>query len=231
MGPSPEGSTRKEFRQPNSAKRFGNGEEGTLIQENSDPIAMTAQADIHRFFESIIRPALVEFEPGAEIPGGVVNDMDVFLENARAATHNALCFEMRRAFGLIIGAMFERQLRFWLASGAPDQRKKIEKAKWDELEPMIGKLRGMSLDSAGVAAEIHELWSVANAVRHGEGPAMTKLVAETPRLWEHLPTDAGNGEAVKLVGNMRVRAQDLWRYTLAIMKFWHAAGASSIPGI
>jgi hypothetical protein len=200
-----------------------------MIQENSDPIAMAAQADIHRFFFKIIHPALIEFEPGPDQPRGEFSDMDAFLDSCAAATHNALCFEMRRTFSLTIGALFERSLRFWLTSGAPHLRKKIETAKWEELEPMIETIRGVNLDSAGVADDIRELLSIANAVRHGSGPSMKKLLAEAPRFWRHLPM--GDNTPDKLVSDMRIRADDLWNYTLAILKFWHAAGASSIPGM
>jgi hypothetical protein len=30
---------------------------------------------------------------------------------------------------------------------------------------------------------------------------------------------------------MRLKDSDLQRYTLAVMKFWWAAGASSVPGL
>ena len=202
-----------------------------MIPENSDPFALTAQADIHRFFIRIIHPALTEFTPGPDVPGRETSGVDVFLERARANTHNELCYEMRRAFALIIGGMFERQLRSWLASGAPDQRRCIERAKLPKLESMIEQLRGISLPSLDVVEDIRELWLVANAVRHGEGGSMTKLAKHNSLLWNHPVANTPTDGSQWLVSNMRVKGTDLRRYTLAIMKFWFAAGASSIPGI
>jgi hypothetical protein len=85
-----------------------------MIQENSDRIALTAQADIQRFYSRVIYLALTEFAPGPDVTGGIAPDLDTFLDRAQVHTHNALCWEMRRTFGLTIGAMFERQLRSWL---------------------------------------------------------------------------------------------------------------------
>ena len=161
-----------------------------LIQENSDPIALTAQADILRFYSKVIYPALAEFAPGPDVTGGVARDLDTFFARAQAHTHNALCWEMRRTFGLTIGAMFERQLRSWLVSHAPERRAEIEKAvSLAGLEPLIGEIRGVVLEDAGVGGDIRELRLVANAVRHGEGRSLRDLAIAAPKLWAHLPTN------------------------------------------
>jgi hypothetical protein len=201
------------------------------IQQNSDPIALTAQADIHRFYSRVIYPALTEFAPGPDVTGGVAPDLDTFFARAQAHTHNALCWEMRRTFGLTIGAMFERQLRFWLVSHAPKRRAEIEKAvSLAGLEPLIGELRGVTLEGAGSAGAIRELWLVANAVRHGEGRSLRDLVKTVPRFWSHLPENIPEADRA-LIADMRVKDRDLRRYTLAAMKFWWLAGASSVPGL
>jgi hypothetical protein len=199
-----------------------------LIRENSDQVALIAQADIDRFFIRVIRPALGNFAPGPDVPGGIVDDMDTFLDRAKAATHNALCYEMRRTFGLTIGALFERQLRFWLGHGAPSERARIESARFPSLGPLITELRGISLASSGRAADLNELWLLANAVRHGEGPAVRNLAKIAPALWAHLSEEAASS---RRVDNIRVSDSDLERYTVAVMKFWWAAGASSIEGV
>ena len=201
------------------------------IQENSDPIALGAQADIHRFYGKVIHPALVEFTPGPDVTGGVTSDLDTFLDRAQAHTHNALCWEMRRTFGLTIGAMFERQLRFWIVNGAPERRNEIEMSRLPNLKLLIEKIRGITLEDAGVAEDIDELWMVTNAVRHGEGPSLRDLANAVPRLWTHLPTSVLEGGHTRLISDMRLKDTDLQRYTLAVMKFWWAAGASSIPGL
>jgi hypothetical protein len=138
---------------------------------------------------------------------------------------------MRRTFGLAIGAMFERQLRFWLVSHAPKRRAEIEKAvSLAGLEPLIGELRGVTLEGAGSAGAIRELWLIANAVRHGEGRSLRDLVKTVPRFWSHLPENIPEADHA-LIADMRVKDRDLRRYTLAAMKFWWLAGASSVPGL
>src|SRR5262245_52086426 len=114
-----------------------------MIQENSDPIALAAQADIQRFYCRVVYAALTEFAPGPDVEGGVASDENASLDRAKAHTHNALCWEIRRTFGLTIGAMFERQLRYWLVSGASERRDEIENSHLPELEPLIQQLRGV----------------------------------------------------------------------------------------
>jgi hypothetical protein len=197
-----------------------------MIHENSDPVAMEAQADLDRFFDRIIKPTLIEFQSGTDIAGGEAPDMDTFLDNCRQVTHNALCYEIRRNFALIIGATFERHLRLWLAHGAPSRQAAIERMRWPELVETIDELRGLKLRDMNFGEDIDELWLVTNAVRHGEGQSATNLADARPGLWNHLPADRA-----MLVRDMRVRDADLYRYVLAAFKFWHKARASSVPGI
>lgn len=157
------------------------------IPENSDPVALTAQADIRRFYGKVIAPALAEFAPSPDPTAGFAPDLDTFLDRAQIHTHNALCWEIRRTFGLTIGAMFERQLRYWLIGHAPKCRNKIERACLAKLEHLIRQLRRVTFDDARVANDVRELWMVANAVRHGEGPSLRTLANAAPRLWSHLP--------------------------------------------
>lgn len=201
-----------------------------MIAENSDIIALKAQADIDRFFRRVIQPALAEFDPGDDPPDGVVTDLNVLLDRAQAATHNALCYEMRRAFALVIGSSFERQLRLWLAAHNPDSRPEIERASLSELEGLIQELSDANLAIAGVEADVHELWLVTNAVRHGEGRSLRKLAEEKPLFWAHL-VPAEHGTLEPTLAEMRLSDNDLARYTIAAIRFWAIAGASSIPSV
>jgi hypothetical protein len=99
------------------------------------------------------------------------------------------------------------------------------------LEPLIGEIRGVVLEDAGVGGDIRELWLVANAVRHGEGRSLRDLATAAPKLWAHLPTNAIEAGHAQAIGDMRLKDSDLQRYTLAVTKFWAAAGASSVPGL
>jgi hypothetical protein len=198
-----------------------------MIPENTDPVALTAQADIDRFYRKVIGPAVVEFAPGPDMIGGAATDEDESFARAAAYTHNALCWEVRRTFGLTIGALFERQLRSWLLSRAPERRREIGRARLHDLMPLVEEIGGFILD-AEIVGDLRELWLVANAVRHGEGPSLSELAKAMPGLWEGSSVpEAGH---VQSMDKMRLKACNLHRYTHAVMKFWRAAGASSVVG-
>lgn len=201
-----------------------------MFPENSDPIALTAQADIHRFCLKVIQPALAEFIPGPDSPVGIVGDIDTFLGLAQAATHNELCYEIRRAFGLAVGAMFERQIRSWMTSHYPGDRNEIESVSPMGFDPLIQRLRGIGFNDAGIANDVSELWLVTNAVRHGDGRSARDLAANTPQFWNHLSSAKNEASPPRRASNMRLTDSDLYRYTVAAMKFWRIAGASSLPG-
>jgi hypothetical protein len=197
-----------------------------MIAENSDIIALTAQADIHRLYVKVIQPALAEFAPTGDVVGEAT-DMDEFFEGARINTHNSLCHELRRTFALVLGALFERQLRFWLSERMPADKKNVENAKWPGLIKLVNRVDG-SITTNLVMPDLENLWLVANAVRHGNGSSVENLLQKAPHLWNQARTRPH----VKrdLVGNMRIDDAHLEQYVTAVMRFWHLAGASSLPG-
>ena len=198
-----------------------------MIPENSDPVALTAQADTHRFYVRVIRPALMEFAPAEDVFGFETTDLEVFLEAASQHTHNALCYEMRRTFALVIGALFERQLRLWLSGITPGDAKEIEKNTWlaliERAKVAVGATIIMEI------ADLETLWSVANAVRHGNGRTTTRLLKDVPQFWDHAPKVSKSSWKSDLVGDMRIRDADLEKYVIAVLRFWHRAGASQVP--
>jgi hypothetical protein len=198
-----------------------------MIADNSDSEALIAQADIHRFYIKVIQLALVEFVPTDDIGGLETADMDAFLEAARVNTHNALCHEMRRTFALTVGALFERQLRSWLSGKMPTATKKVQKAKWPELIKLAESVVGSSIGT-DLEADLEALWSVANAVRHGNGPTATTLLDTVPKFWDQARMKPDLKWKADLVGNMRIGDAQLERYATAVMKFWHLAGASPL---
>lgn len=198
-----------------------------MIREDSDSVALTAQADIHRFYVRVMQPALMEFAPADDVIGLETSDLEVFLEAARQNTHNALCYEMRRTFALVIGALFERQLRSWLSGKTPTAAKKIEKERWSDL---IERAR-VQVGATAITemAELEILWSVANAVRHGNGTAATKLLRDTPQFWDQARRGSKLEWKSDLVGNMRISDAELKEHVMAVLRFWHRAGASQVP--
>jgi hypothetical protein len=195
-----------------------------MIAENSDIVALTAQADIHRLYVRVIQPALAELAPTGDVVGEAT-DIDEYLEGARINTHNSLCHELRRTFALILGALFERQLRSWLAEKLPTEKKRVEKTSWPGLIKLLD-LIDSSIRVNVLMTDLENLWSVSNAVRHGNGLSADNLLQETPQFWDQ--TRMRPNMKRDLVGNMRIDDAQLERCAKAVMKFWHMAGASSV---
>jgi|SRR5882724_10010114 len=192
-----------------------------MITENSDVVALTAQADIHRLYVKVVKPALADFALTVDTVRETT-DIDEFLELARINTHNSLCHELRRTFALVLQALFERQLRFWLSGKMPDKKESIEKASWPHLIRLVNCVDG-SITANPVMTDLEDLHLVANAVRHGNGPSANKLLQKKPAFWikPHVKRD--------LIGNMRVDDAQLQLYATAVMTFWYLAGASPFP--
>jgi hypothetical protein len=76
--------------------------------------------------------------------------------------------------------------------------------------------------------DLNTLWSVANAVRHGNGPSATQLLDAAPQFWDQARTKTDSRWQSDLVGNMRIGDAQLHRYARAVMEFWHLAGASPV---
>jgi hypothetical protein len=195
-----------------------------MIAENSDWDALVAQGDIERFYRRVIEPALAEFVVGEDVAGLETDDMDEFLEACRRNTNNTLAYEMRRTFALILSALFERQLRFWLLCKRPADHAEIE--SFGSLFRLIdyAKREYQWIGAKPFIADILILGSVANAVRHGNGHSATALSKRQPKFWNQSPPPSD------LVSSMRIGDADLKRFAYALMAFWHAMGASSIPG-
>ena len=195
-----------------------------MIPENSDKVALTAQADIHRLYMKVIQPALAEFTPTADV-GGETKHIDEFLDRARTNTHNSVCHELRRTFALVLAALFERQLRVWLSERMPPRKKDVEEAKWPDLIQLVTCVDS-SITVSPVMAELGDLILIANAVRHGSGSSAEKLLRRKLQFWNHnAPKPNVNRN---LIGNMRVDDAQLGLYATAVLKFWHLAGASSL---
>jgi len=198
-----------------------------MITENSDMVALTAQADIHRLYVKVIQPALAEFAPTVDVDiVGETTDIDQFLELARINTHNLLCQELRRTFALVLGALFERQLRFWLSEKMPTDKETVENARWPQLVSRVNCVDG-SITTNPVMTDLENLNLVVNVLRHGNGRSATLLLQKKCDFWSqtgkepHLKRD--------LIGKMRIGDAQLELYARAVMRFWHLAGASPFP--
>lgn len=198
-----------------------------MIAENSDIVALTAQADIHRLYVKVLQPALRDFVPADDVIGEC-EGLDEFLEAARTNTHNLLCRELRRSLALILSAVFERHLRSWLARKMRAESKEIESETWPKLVRRLPAIDA-SLASPPVTADLNSLHLVANAVRHGNGRSAEILFEKMPQFWSKTKTRPDL--RTDLVGNMRIDDARLAAFVTAILRFWHLAGASSFPGL
>ena len=198
-----------------------------MIPENSDTVALSAQDDIHRLYVKVIQPTLAEFASTVDVGiVGEATDIDQFLEHARIDAHNSICHELRRTFALVLGALFERQLRFWLSEKMPAKKRKVECAEWPELLKLVNCVDN-SITTNPVMTDLENLHLVANAVRHGNGRSAKSLQQKRPDFW----SQTGKKPHVKrnLIGSMRIGDAQLKLCATAVMRFWHLAGASPFP--
>jgi hypothetical protein len=195
---------------------------------NSDQLALIAQADIDRLVRKVISPALAELHEW-EVPGSDTREVDeeTFFAIAAAATHNLLSQEARRMFALTLGAIFERQLRFWLIHAASERKKEIQTAQYQCLFDLVAELKGVDMRATPTGAVILELWEATSAIRHGDGRATKQLSNIAPHLLQPSTPESPEGR----FATVRIRDADLERYYGALMTFWGAAGATPPIGM
>jgi hypothetical protein len=204
-----------------------------MLPQNTDVIALRAQADIERFYSRVVHRTLADLVAEEAPTGGVTLDMDVFLEAARIGTQNALCAEARMALALTMGAAFERHLRLWLVNKLPGERTVLQREPgWTNVVARVSALAQTDMASLPITLDVEELWLLVSAVRHGDGSSCTSLQKKAPGLWAHLMAeelDQANSEGVASF-NMLVADGDLARYAHAILSFWGYLGASPLGG-
>lgn len=144
---------------------------------------------IESYYQDVIVPALATLD-------AKIDELDrsdwlgaVFAKADMEGVH----LETRRAFGLSIQSIWERQLRDYLLGCANELRPgepfatKIEKANWKELQKLFRGLRGIALDSFPSFAVLDALQHLGNACRHGNGDSAVELARRYPDLWPVIP--------------------------------------------
>jgi hypothetical protein len=210
---------------------------------NSDFVALTAQADIHRLFELVVFPALeglatstILTEPLAAWPEPIEDGFSAGFPSPPLSppstpaallneVHEALVQETRRGFALILGATFERQIKTWLAARHPADAATIGEENWRDLTNRILDNVGVDLRAVeGLTAVIYELWEIVSATRHGDGGAARNLAKVASHLWETEAAREGARSA-----DLRVGEDDLRRYFNATLVCWGLIGATPYP--
>lgn len=185
------------------------------------------QADLHRLYTRVILPALGSLPLYDDVKtGGVAASMDQLLDNAEKSTSNLLAFEARRCFALTLAGVFERQLRIWMRSHLHEAEKAgVATRQFQPLLEEAGVRHGLDVETKKVGQAIEELYLLANAVRHGDGPSVGKLRGNAPHLWQY-PTvghAAQSEEQAILSEGIQVADADFVRYMRAVTRFWGLA--------
>jgi hypothetical protein len=183
---------------------------------------------IESYYQDVIVPALVTLDAKideldrSDWPGAVFAKADM----------EGVHLEARRAFGLSIQSIWERQLRAYLFGCASELRPgepfaaKIEKANWKELQKLFRGLRGISLDSFPSFAVLDALHHLGNACRHGDGDSAAELAKRYPDLWPvipPMPPGFGIPPGPPRVAQMRIPQERLQDFVAAIARFWRDA--------
>jgi len=181
------------------------------------------QADLYRFYGSVIVPVLTALQPHENaVEDGQFTSMDDFLDNAEKVTSNLVAYEARRCFALTLAAIFERQLQRWAHShGIPGDG-------FHELLGAIAVALTLDLEAESVGQTLKELHLLGNAVRHGEGDSADKLRKFVPNLWPPLgeapPLRLGEKAGrLRLSERIEVSNNHLLRYVRALTRFWGLA--------
>lgn len=182
----------------------------------ADQMPRVFQANIDRFYQRVIVPALASLRRHAVLTVGEAASMDAFLDRCAAQVDNHTADEAAKAFTLTLGGLFERQLSRWaIAHGRNTQG--LEK-----LLAACAQIASIDLDAIGISQDLYELHLAANVVRHGEGRSSADLQARAPNLWAIETNDFFDPApgSIPASESLRIRDDDLKRYARAIILFW-----------
>lgn len=178
------------------------------------------QANLDRLLVRVIQPTMDALTLHPVLEQGEAASMNEFLDRAAAQVDNYTANEAAKSFVLTLAGVFERQLSIWTtATGLTD----LAKLRGFQ-EQLLAGAQHASLDLAidDLGAELNEMFTVANVVRHGEGPSCERLRVMAPALWDDTAADY-----IDLVPGprrpsetLRIRRNDLVRYVRATTRFW-----------
>lgn len=181
------------------------------------------QANLARLYERVIQPAMDGLVLHPVLERGEASSMDEFLTRAATQVDNYTANEAAKSFVLTLAGVFERQLSIWARAMGPVDVAKLR--GFQEQLLACANLASIDLAIDDLGAELTEMFTVANVVRHGEGPSCERLRATAPALWSDIA-----GDYIDLVPgprlqseNLRIRRNDLVRYIRATTRFWGRA--------
>lgn len=178
------------------------------------------------FFDDVIVPSTDLLEDKIATLGG---SDDAVSEFAKVDTQSVLQ-ETKKAFGISLQSIWERQLRGYLSSCAKELEPisnlgaKVEKANWHALCELFESLRGIQLQDFPDYWELDTLQHLGNACRHGNGNSANEVMKRCPEFWQvcpKVPFPIAQSEAIiAQVEVMNVSVDRLSKFAGAIAGFW-----------
>lgn len=194
--------------------------------DHRDQLPRIFQANLDRLFVRVIQPALAALPVHAHLEHGETAMLDQFLDRAAQQVDNHTANEAAKAFTLTIAAVFERQLSVWARVVDPTAVTGRSAApRFAELLAICARHGKVDLGRDDLGSDLDQLLVVANVVRHGEGPACSKLGRDFPQFWDDQATDyidllPGPPLASE---HVRIRFSDVVRFIEATVRFWGRA--------
>lgn len=185
----------------------------------------TIQANIYRFHQRIIAPAMRNTPVHEEIVTGVAPSMDVLLDRAAAQVDNYTANEANKVYALVLIALFERYVRLWAGRLLEGTGIETRHGDFMVLLDKAAATADIDLETAGLRATLYEALLVGNAVRHGDGKSLDKLKEQAGHL-----IDRSQHAYVDLVAQdtadsewLRIQPSDIEQYVRAMIRFWGMA--------
>ncbi|WP_145206673.1 hypothetical protein [Sphingobium sp. B2] len=193
---------------------------------NKDQLPRVFQANLDRFFDRVILPAMNGLPFHGVLETGQAETLDQFLDRAAAQVDNYTGSEAAKAFCLTLAGLFERQLSIW--ARALQDAGEAGMSGLQGFESLLARCaRHARIDLAAepLGADLTELFVVANVVRHGEGRSCDRLRAIAPSLWDDMAEDYFDLLPGARVASEHVRIgmPELLRYIRAATRFWGLA--------
>lgn len=141
-------------------------------------------ASLCLFRDSVVRPSLNALDFEIERLQGSANPA----ANSFADDYAEIFQTTVEGYLITVQSMWERSLRSMLILrgkelGQDANLKKIERATWEILQDHFQRLMGVSLQEFRSYLDLDFLQTLANAIRHGDGPSARKLHQLRPDLW------------------------------------------------
>lgn len=180
---------------------------------------------VQAYFHDVVLPALATLQTKIDALDRREHPADAFVQDDLKLVRQ----ETKRAFGLSIQSIWERQLREYLIACAQELSPseglaaKIVNCNWAELQRCFGRLRGIELAEFPSFSELDLLHHLGNACRHGGGASAAKLYARARDLWPDiapLPDGFPPMEGPLAVSLMDIPVERLQSFVAAVDAFW-----------